>query len=177
MTDFQCPLYKKTEALIARTNDYKKLCALDTNIRKRIAADASYKHDGSYKHFVRLADNAQFKAKLIRLLEKCPSPINDSMLEQIAFNNFVEGAATLDKTPSARVIHNQLKKLGYAKTMAKQVENEVGNKVFFEMAAKGIVRHTSEYFIFKYAKHLTNPKTYNKIAEFFKDNEELLVGA
>ena len=171
MTDFQCPIYKKTEALVASTNDYKKLCALETNIRKRIATDPSF------KNLVRLADNAEFKAKLIRLLERCPSPINDSMLEQIAFNNFVEGAATLDKTPSSRVIHHQLKKLGYAKTMAKQVENEVGNKVFFEMAAKGIVRHTSEYFIFKYAKHLTNPKTYNKIAEFFKNNEELLVGA
>ena len=160
--------YKKVEERISSCNDYKKLCVLANNIRKRIDADADY------KHFVRLADNAEFKAKIVRLLAKCPSPINDSVLEQMAFNNFVEGCAVLDKTPSVRVIHNQLKKLGYAKTMAKQVENEVGNRVFFEMADKGVVRHTSEYFVFKYAKHLTNPKTYKKVAEFFDSNQQLL---
>jgi hypothetical protein len=144
--------YKKVEERISSCNDYKKLCVLANNIRKRIDADADY------KHFVRLADNAEFKAKIVRLLAKCPSPINDSVLEQMAFNNFVEGCAVLDKTPSVRVIHNQLKKLGYAKTMAD----------------KGVVRHTSEYFVFKYAKHLTNPKTYKKVAEFFNSNEGLL---
>lgn len=163
--------YKKAEEHISRLNNYKSLSALANNIRNRIDADADY------KHFVRLADNAEFKAKIVRLLAKCPSPINDSMLEQMAFNNFVEGCAVLDKTPSVRVIHHQLRKLGYAKTMAKQVENEVGNRVFFEMADKGAVRNTSEYFVFKYAKHLTNPNTYQKVAEFFDKNEALLEAA
>ena len=160
--------YKKVEDNIRSLNNYKSLSALANNIRARIEADADY------KHFVRLADNAEFKAKIVRLLDRCPSPINDSMLEQMAFNNFVEGCAVLDKTPSVRVIHHQLKKLGYAKTMAKQVENEVGNKVFFEMVDRGVVRHTSEYFIFKYEKHLTNTNTYKKVAEFFHSNEGLL---
>ena len=163
--------YKKVEDNIRSLNNYKSLSALANNIRARIDADADY------KHFVRLADNAEFKAKIVRLLDRCPSPINDSMLEQMAFNNFVEGCAVLDKTPSVRVIHNQLKKLGYAKTMAKQVENEVGNAVFFEMADRGAVRHTSEYFVFKYAKHLTNPNTYQKVTEFFNENERLLEAA
>jgi len=163
--------YKKVEDNIRSLNNDKSLSALANNIRTRIETDADY------KHFVRLADNAEFKAKIVRLLDRCPSPINDSMLEQMAFNNFVEGCAVLDKTPSVRVIHNQLKKLGYAKTMAKQVENEVGNAVFFEMADRGAVRHTSEYFVFKYAKHLTNPNTYQKVTEFFNENERLLEAA
>ena len=160
--------YKKVEERIRTYNDYKQLCSLAKNIRQRVDADADY------KHFLELAEKAEYKAKIVRLLAKCPSPINDSLLEQMAFNNFVEGCAVLDKTPSVRVIHHQLKKLGYAKTMAKQVENEVGNKVFFEMADRGVVRHTSEYFIFKYAKHLTNTNTYKKVAEFFHSNEGLL---
>jgi hypothetical protein len=144
------------------------LQTLANNIRVRITKDADY------KHFVRLADNAEHKSKVVRILERCPSPSNETLLEQIAFNNFVEGCAVLDRTLSARVIHHQLNKLGYAKTMAKQIENEVGNAVFFEMLDKGIVKHTSEYFIYKFAKHLVSKNTYSKVADLFNSNEPLL---
>jgi hypothetical protein len=70
---------------------------------------------------------------------------NETLLEQIAFNNFAEGCTVLDRTPSARVIHNKLNKLSYSETMAKQIENAVGNAVLFEMLDKGIVKHSSEY--------------------------------
>ena len=159
--------YTKVEQSISRLNNYQSLQTLAENIRVRISKDADY------KHFVRLADNAEHKGKVTRILEKCPSPINDSLLEQIAFNNFVEGCAVMDKAPSSRVIHWQLKRLGYAKTMAKQIENEVGNAVFNTMKNKGAVSNTSEYFIYKFAKHLVTPNTYNKVADLFKGNEEL----
>ena len=159
--------YKKVEERIGSLDNYQSLQTLSDNIKLRI------KNDADYKHFIRLADNAEHKSKVIRILEKCPTPINDSLLEQIAFNNFVEGCAVLDRLPSVRVIHQQLNKLGYAKTMAKQVENEVGNRVFFDMADKGIVRNTSEYFIYKFAKHLVSPKTYNKVADLFNSNTQL----
>lgn len=76
--------------------------------------------------------------------------------------------------PSVRVIHHQLKKLGYAKTMAKQVEKSIDNAVFFDMAKKGIVKNTSEFFIYKYGQHLVKATTYKKIADLFNSNEQLL---
>ena len=106
--------YETVANKISSSTDYKGLQTLANNIRVRISKDTDY------KHFVRLADNAEHKSKVVRILEKCPSPSNDTLLEQIAFNNFVQGCAVLDKAPSSRVIHWQLNRLGYAKTMAKQ---------------------------------------------------------
>ena len=159
--------YKKVESRIGSLGNYQSLQTLANNIRNRISVDADY------KHFVRLADNAEFKSKVCRILEKCPTPTDESLLEQIAFNNFVQGCAVLDKAPSSRVIHWQLNKLGYAKTMAKQIENEVGNSVFYKMVDNGAVRHTSEYFIYKFAKHLVSKDTYNKVADLFNSNSQL----
>ena len=159
--------YETVANNISSSTDYKGLQSLANNIRVRISKDADY------KHFVRLADNAEHKSKVVRILEKCPSPSNDTLLEQIAFNNFVQGCAVLDKAPSSRVIHWQLNRLGYAKTMAKQIENEVGNAVFYKMLNKGVVQHTSEYFIYKFAKHLVSESTYNKVAVLFNSNSQL----
>ena len=94
------------------------------------------------KHFTKLALTAEHKSKVVRVLSKCPTPINKSKLEEEAFENFVQGTAILNKMPSPRVIHHQMKKLGYAKTLVRQVEREIGNDVFFNMASKGIVKHT-----------------------------------
>lgn len=159
--------YAKVERRIGEMNNYASLKTLANNIRKRV------KDDADYKHFNELADKAEHKANVVRILEKCPSPTNNTLLEQIAFNNFVEGCASLNRLPSVRVIHQQLKKLGYANTMVRQVEKEVGNTVFLEMASKGILKNTSEYFVYKYGKHLANPKTYKKVADLFRSNEEL----
>ena len=159
--------YKKVEERIGSLDNYQSLRTLSDNIKLRI------KNDADYKDFIRLADNAEHKAKVVRILERCPSPINDSKLERTAFENFVEGCAVLNRMPNVRVIHHQLNKLGYAKTMAKQVENEVGNRVFFEMVDKGRVRNTSEYFIYNSAKHLVSKDTYNKIADLFNSNTQL----
>ena len=160
--------YKRVADRVSQLNDFEKLSTLAKNIRKRIDADADY------KHFTKLALTAEHKSKVVRILEKCPSPSNDTLLEQIAFNNFVQGCAVLDKAPSSRVIHWQLNRLGYAKTMAKQITNEVGNAVFYAMKDKGVVKHTSEYFIYKFAKHLVSKNTYSKVADLFKSNEPLL---
>ena len=160
--------YERLTNSISSSTDFKGLQTLANNIRVRISKDADY------KYFVRLADNAEHKSKVVRILEKCPSPSNDTLLEQIAFNNFVQGCAVLDKAPSSRVIHWQLNRLGYAKTMAKQIENEVGNAVFYAMKDKGVVKHTSEYFIYKFAKHLVSKNTYNKVADLFNSNRQLL---
>lgn len=160
--------YKKVAKRVSQLDDFKKLSNLANNIRKKIDADADY------KHFAELALTAEHKSKVVRVLSKCPSPSNQTLLEQIAFSNFVEGTAHLNKTPSPRVIHHQLKKLGYAKTLVRQVEKEIGNDVFFNMASKGIVKHTSEFFVYRYAKHLVEPSTYTKIANLFRSNEQLL---
>ena len=160
--------YKRVAKRIRQLDDFKKLSNLANNIRKKIDADADY------KHFAELALTAEHKSKVVRVLSKCPSPSNQTLLEQIAFSNFVEGTAHLNKTPSPRVIHHQLKKLGYAKTLVRQVEKEIGNDVFFNMASKGIVKHTSEFFVYRYAKHLVEPSTYTKIANLFRSNEQLL---
>jgi hypothetical protein len=160
--------YKRTDDKIAVETDFRKLMNISINILRRI------KKNDAYAPFIRLADNAEHKSKVIRILAKCPKPSNDTLLEQIAFNNFVEGTAKLNKMPSVRVIHHQLKKLGYAKTMAKQVEKSIGNAVFFDMAKKGIVKHTSEFFIYKYGQHLVKATTYKKIADLFNSNEQLL---
>lgn len=160
--------YNKVANRISSSNNYEGLSILAKNIRTRI------KQDSAYSHFVRLANKAEHKSKVLRILEKCPSPINKSNLEEKAFENFVQGTAVLNKMPSVRVIHQQLKKLGYAKTMARQVENSVGNAVFFNMAKKGIVKNTSEYFIYKYGQHLVKATTYNKIEDLFGSSEQLL---
>ena len=160
--------YKRVADRVSQLDDFKKLSTLAKNIRKKIDADADY------KHFAELALTAEHKSKVVRVLSKCPSPSNQTLLEQIAFSNFVEGTAHLNKTPSPRVIHHQLKKLGYAKTLVRQVEKEIGNDVFFNMANKGIVKHTSEFFVFRYGKHLVKPSTYTKIANLFRSNEQLL---
>jgi len=160
--------YKRVAKRVSQLDDFKKLSNLANNIRKKIDADADY------KHFAELALTAEHKSKVVRVLSKCPSPSNQTLLEQIAFSNFVEGTAHLNKTPSPRVIHHQLKKLGYAKTLVRQVEKEIGNDVFFNMASKGIVKHTSEFFVYRYAKHLVEPSTYTKIANLFRSNEQLL---
>ena len=160
--------YKRVAKRVSQLDDFKKLSTLAKNIRKKIDADADY------KHFAELALTAEHKSKVVRVLSKCPSPSNQTLLEQIAFSNFVEGTAHLNKTPSPRVIHHQLKKLGYAKTLVRQVEKEIGNDVFFNMANKGIVKHTSEFFVFRYGKHLVKPSTYTKIANLFRSNEQLL---
>ena len=159
--------FNKVANRISSSNNYKSLLILAKNIRVRISKDADY------KHFAKLANKAEHKSKVLRILQKCPSPSNQTLLEQIAFNNFVEGCAVLNKAPSSRVIHHQLKKLGYAKTMAKQIENEVGNAVFYKMLNKGVVHHTSEYFIYKFAKHLVSKNTYNKVAVLFNSNSQL----
>ena len=159
--------YKRVAKRVSQLDDFKKLSNLANNIRKKIDADADY------KHFAELALTAEHKSKVVRVLSKCPSPSNQTLLEQIAFNNFVEGCAVLNKAPSSRVIHHQLNKLGYAKTMAKQIENEVGNAVFYKMLNKGVVQHTSEYFIYKFAKHLVSESTYNKVAVLFNSNSQL----
>ena len=43
-----------------------------------------------------------------------------------------------------------------------------------DMAKKGIVKHTSEFFIYKYGQHLVKATTYEKIADLFNSNEQLL---
>lgn len=159
--------YKKTEELIYSTNNYEKLNILAANIRRRINNDADY------KHFVRLADNAEHKAKVIRVLDRCPSPINDSELEQIAFNNFVESSAVFDKVPSFRVIYYQLSKLGYAKTMARQVTKSVGGGNFKNMCKRGLVSLTSEMFIFKHGKSLVSDSVYAKVCSLFESDEPM----
>ena len=160
--------YKRVADRVSQLDDFEKLSTLAKNIRKRIDADADY------KHFTKLALTAEHKSKVVRVLSKCPTPINKSKLEEEAFENFVQGTAILNKMPSVRVIHQQLNRLGYAKTMARQVENSVGNAVFFDMAKKGIVKHTSEFFVYKNGKHLVKPSTYTKIANLFRSNEQLL---
>ena len=160
--------YKRVADRVSQLNDFEKLSTLAKNIRKRIDADADY------KHFTKLALTAEHKSKVVRVLSKCPTPINKSKLEEEAFDNFVQGTAILNKMPSPRVIHHQLKKLGYAKTLVRQVEREIGNDVFFNMASKGIVKHTSEFFVYKNGKHLVKPSTYTKIANLFRSNEQLL---
>ncbi|HCK03624.1 MAG TPA: hypothetical protein DHV86_02505, partial [Methylophilaceae bacterium] len=89
--------YNKVANRISNSNNYEGLLILSKNIRTRI------KQDSDYSHFVRLADNAEYKSKVVRLRQKCPSPSNQTMLEHIAFNNFVEGCAVLNKAPSSRV--------------------------------------------------------------------------
>ena len=94
--------YKRVAKRVSQLDDFKKLSNLANNIRKKIDADADY------KHFAELALTAEHKSKVVRVLSKCPSPSNQTLLEQIAFSNFVEGTAHLNKTPSPRVIHHQL---------------------------------------------------------------------
>ena len=161
--------YTKVEDSIGSSTDYKGLKTLANNIRVRITKDADY------KHFVRLADNAEHKSRILRIREKCPSPFNQSLVEQIAFNNFVEGTASFDRLPSPRVIHQQLNVYGYSKTLAKHCEKEVGNVVFFKMFAKGIVKHTAEYFIYQHGKDLVSSKVYEKIENLFLSSDELLL--
>lgn len=160
--------YEAVAIRVRSLGDWQSLLTLAKNIRARIAKD------DVYKSFAHLAEDAKSKGNKLRILEKCPLPFDGTLLERIAFNNFVKGTAFFNKMPSTRVIHLQLKKLGYAKTMARQVEKSVGNAMFFDMAKKGIVKHTSEYFVYKYAKHLVKPSTYQKIADLFKSNKQLL---
>ena len=54
--------YKKVESRIGSLSNYQSLETLANNIRNRISVDADY------KHFVRLADNAEHKSKVLLLL-------------------------------------------------------------------------------------------------------------
>lgn len=154
---------------IDNTSEYKKLIVLGDN-GKRLAKDAA---NGT--ELMELVDKAYIKARKVRLLSKCPMPIDDSELEQKAFNLFVDSSAIMDKFPSVRVIYHQLNKLGYAKTMAKQVSKSVGGGNFETMCKSGLVKYTSEYFVLNNAKHLVDEKVYTEVVDLFKSNPHLQV--
>ena len=60
--------YKRVAKRVSQLDDFKKLSNLANNIRKKIDADADY------KHFAELALTAEHKSKVVRVLSKCPSP-------------------------------------------------------------------------------------------------------
>lgn len=154
--------FDKTNALIARTSSYKELTAIANNILRQLMADKCG------VEFWELYNEASYKAKVARIIERCPAPVSYdnkemSALETLAFNRCVEQAAKRDLMPSIRVITNQISKLGYALTAAKQVTNKVGGDGFVRMAKMGLVNETSEYFIYKHARNLVTPKVLAKV--------------
>ena len=55
--------YTKVEDSIGSSTDYKGLKTLANNIRVRITKDADY------QYFVRLADNAEHKSRILRIIK------------------------------------------------------------------------------------------------------------
>ena len=158
------PSTKVIAERIAKTNSFRALKVIAENIRRFI-------DDGKCaSEFEALFEQAAHKAKVVRVLERCPAPANNTMLEHMAFESCVEGCATLDTAPSVRVVHYQLKKLGYAKTAARQVERAVGGTMYQKLVERGAVRFSSEYFVFKYAEHLVSAETYAKVKALFEQD-------
>ena len=160
--------YEKTEALINRTTSSRELFNIANNIMEQLMK-------GKCEHeFYGLHNKVQQKAKEAKVIERCPSPVvfdNEEMnaLELKAFKRCVELAARMDIMPSTRVITNQISKLGYALTAAKQVTNKVAGEGFDRMAQMGEVYETSEYFIFRSARHLVTPAVLAKVDALFEE--------
>lgn len=160
--------YAKTEALINRTTASKDLFSIAKNIMEQLM-----KGNCEYE-FYSLHTVALQKAKVAKVIERCPAPVkydNKEMdaLEQMAFKRCYELSARMDIMPSTRVITNQISKLGYALTAAKQVTNKVAGEGFERMAQMGQVNETSEYFIFRSARHLVTPAVLAKVDALFEE--------
>lgn len=160
--------YQAISSLIKNTSCHVKLATLAANITRSVKANKER------SAFLKLAAKATRKSNKQRILEKCPQPINDSLLEEIAFKTFIDAAAIANQAPNARVIHFQLKKLGYAKTFAKQVSNQVATDRFHKLRAKGLDKITAEYFVYHYAEHLVTPKVYAKVKALFQSKPRIL---
>ena len=160
--------FTKTEALINRTETSKNLFIIANNIMEQIM-----KGNCDYE-FNALHTKALQKAKEAKVIERCPAPVdfdNEEMnaLEQMAFKRCYELSARIDIMPSTRVITNQISKLGYALTAAKQVTNKVAGEGFERMAQMGLVNETSEFFIFRSARNLVTPKVLAKVDALFAE--------
>ena len=160
--------YETTKALIERTTASRELFIIANNIMEQIM-----KGNCDYE-FNALHNTAFQKAKEAKVIERCPAPVdfdNEEMnkLERKAFERCVELSARMDIMPSTRVITNQISKLGYALTAAKQVTNNVAGEGFERMAKMGEVYETSEYFIFRSARHLVAPQVLAKVDALFAE--------
>ena len=160
--------YQTVNSRINSTSCHEKLATLAINIK------ASVKAKKVHSVFLKLAAIATKKSNKQRILEKCPEPIDSSLFEAIAFDTFIEAAALANKAPNARVVHFQLKKLGYARTFAKQVSKKVNADRFQKLRAKGLDKITAEYFIYHYAQHLVTPTVYAKVKALFQAEPQIL---
>lgn len=160
--------YQSVNSRIKSTSCYKKLAILAVNIKRSVKANKVH------SDFHKLAAKATLKSNEQRIREKCPEPINNTLLEAIAFKTFIEAAAIANKAPNPRVIHFQLNKLGYAGTFARQVTKEVASDRFLKLHAKGLDRITAEYFIFHYAEHLVTPEVYGNVKALFQPKPQIL---
>ena len=160
--------FEKTEALINRTETSENLFKIATNIMEKIMKSECD------SEFNALHTKALQKAKIAKVIERCPAPVrydNEEMnaLEQMAFKRCFELSARMDIMPGTRVITNQISKLGYALTAAKQVTNKVAGEGFERMVQIGLVNETSEYFIFRSARNLVTPKVLAKVDALFAE--------
>ncbi len=160
--------YKKIATRIASTSCHEKLATLATNIERTVKANKVH------RDFLKLAAKATLKSNKQRILEKCPKPINNSLLEAIAFETFIDAAAIANQAPNTRVIHHQLNKLGYAKTFARQVSKQVASDRFLKLRAKGLDKITAEYFVYHFGEHLVAPKVYAKVKLLFQAKPQIL---
>lgn len=161
-------LYAKITNRINTTACHKKLATLATNIKRSVKANKVH------SDFLKLAAKATLKSNKQRILEKCPQPINKSMLEAIALETFIEAAAIANQTPNGHVIHHQLKKLGYAGTFARQVSKQVASDRFHKLRAKGLDKITAEYFVYHYGQSLVTPKVYSAVKALFQAKPQIL---
>jgi len=159
--------FSTTEARINSATSSSVLKVLAHNILVSINYDTN-------SDFHALYVKASQKAKIAHFAERCPAPMYgadeaENALEEMAYNRNIESCARQNTMPSIRVITNQLSKLGYAKTAARQVERSTGGDKFQQMSKSGMVQYTSEYFIFRNARHLVDAKTLAKVDALFAE--------
>jgi len=157
--------FSATEARINSATASSVLKVLARNILVSINYDIN-------NDFFALYEKASKKAEIAHFAERCPAPMYGSdeaenALEDMAYKLNIESCARQNTMPSIRVITNQLSKLGYAKTAARQVERSTGGDKFQQMSKSGLVQYTSEYFIFRNARHLVDAKTLAKVDALF----------
>lgn len=161
-------LYQKIQKRVADTNCAKLLRILSCNITRCVSQNKVH------NAFLILATHAQEKSNTKSMQSKLPLPINNTILEAIAFNNTIDAAAFAKKSPGFRVIHHQLKKLGYAATFARQVTKQVASDRFLQLRAKGLDKFTAESFVYHYAEHLVTPEVYANVKALFQPKPQIL---
>ena len=160
------PTYKILAARISTNTSPKSLLIQATSIRSVV------KKQLAPRGYLILAKKSECKAQYLMPLEitlaHCPAPTKYFDLECIAYKKYTFATTVMRNIGCYPIYRKQIREVGYAAILAKQVEKQVASPVYHELRAQGSVKMSAEYFIYKHGIQLVSADVYTQISSLFE---------